>query len=241
MPQEARRPVTTSWHPQCFLPRVSSTLGPTPAEKSSSCISLARIKSRASRKGVAQSQSSTLEDTPVLDLSQHYCGPLASRNQRMKRTNLSVIHLTNIYQLPTLCLGSHYLSLPNKPPRKKMALHNYLSLLLINVSFGWAQLRGPCFGSHVAAIRSWLGLELSKGSSGLDDQGGSLAQQVPHGLSLSPHVVFHPPGLLHLAWASHSMVVSGYLLFLHGNWLPKVEAASPVKATPRTGTVSLLP
>ena len=125
----------------------------------------------------------------------HYCGPIASSYQRTKRRNPSIIHLTR----DLLCAwGSRYLLLTNKPPRNKMALHNYLLLLLMNLSSDEAQLGGPSFRSHVVVLRLQLGLELPKGSSGQDDQGGSLTSGCPMN-SLPSHSVSvsrpSPPGV----------------------------------------------
>lgn len=55
---------------------------------SSSCFSLARIKSQASGKDVViQGQTSTLEDILILGLTKNYCGPFSfqqSKNEKNK-------------------------------------------------------------------------------------------------------------------------------------------------------------
>lgn len=109
-----------------------------------------------------------------------------------------------------------------------MALNNYLSLLLTHLSFGWAQLGGSCFESYVVAIRFLLGLELSKGSSGLAPKMApfccrSLGPLVLHDFPSSSHSVSSSRPF-HLARSLHSMVAAEYLHFLHDNWLLKVES-----------------
>ena len=84
----------------------------------------------------------------------------------------------------------------NKPPRNKMALHNSLLLLLMNLSFGWAQLRGPSFRSlWLSSGCSWA-WSYRKGSlGGMTRAAPSLGGCPVDSLSLR---VFQPPGLLHL-------------------------------------------
>ena len=110
-----------------------------------------------------------------------------------------------------------------------MASNNDLSLLLTNESFGWAQLEGPCFGSYMAVIRSQLRLELSEGSSRLDNPrwlppiAGAL---VPCGPTLFPHVGFTLQASSLGPEPLQSIVAKGHLHFFHGDWLPKGESRS---------------
>lgn len=74
----------------------------------------------------------------------------------------------------------------------------------------------------MAASGPWLGLESSKGASGLNHQRlpHIAGDMVLHGLSFPLRVVFYPLGLLHLSGALQGMVSTGYLSFLCGNWPP---------------------
>lgn len=186
---------------------------------SSPCINLARIKSQACNKVLWPRARGPPWRTHQFWVCLTLLWPYSFQLSKNKKTK-SIIHLTGAYSLS----GVHiiYCWLTNCPEIKWLYTTIYYYFL-------WICPLAALSSGVLALGLMWLSPGCSwawsypKGPLGRMTRVAPSHSECPMD-SPSPHIVFQSPGLLHLVWASHSMVAARYLHVLHGTWLPRVES-----------------